>query len=451
MPTDKMGQINPGSEGSWDLLSGKSLKKLLATIEAQKPLAGTNITTVETPDGVIINYNRSTCPVVGIQCKSISSGDSKAGWILTNEDCSPRTPKVFYKERTVAISWRYHSPNPSTDDDQGALEGEFGWHERIRTIIDPDYDPELDNVGSGTTICDPFDDGCYGDIYYGYYDKIYLSNPNNIPSDQYGIAFYRIWAYDFENPDPFVYTDCISYFDVYEDRFLKWDRRPQPEDVYTPSNSFYPCCCDCLVCGGETTLTMSGDSSVTEVCDHTFSYPDESIERNDHWERSIELSSEYTTGTMTGNALARMPSSYPDEWSGSCGAFRGLPPSEDSYEITRFKYRFYIQDTDGQPLTDVIIIRWTERFTPYIDNGYGGLEPDLGNPINTEHVWAGVANGYYTPEFQVNEPGTNGAINMVNVRWSQPGDCDPQLFDYSTCDPRTEDCTGQYNNCCQNV
>ncbi len=61
MPTDRTNQISAGAD--WNLLRGASLQKILKQLKAQKPLAGTNITTEETKDGVIINYLASSgCP-----------------------------------------------------------------------------------------------------------------------------------------------------------------------------------------------------------------------------------------------------------------------------------------------------------------------------------------------------------------------------------------------------
>lgn len=58
MPTDKSNQINDADEidtSKTYLITGASLKKMLATIKANRPLAGINITLREGEKGTFID------------------------------------------------------------------------------------------------------------------------------------------------------------------------------------------------------------------------------------------------------------------------------------------------------------------------------------------------------------------------------------------------------------
>ncbi len=60
MPTDRTNQVNDDDGPQIDenkvyLITGKSLKELLATLKRIRPLAGDNITLAESDSGVTVN------------------------------------------------------------------------------------------------------------------------------------------------------------------------------------------------------------------------------------------------------------------------------------------------------------------------------------------------------------------------------------------------------------
>ena len=106
------------------------------------------------------------------------------------------------------------------------------------------------------------------------------------------------------------------------------------------------------------------------------------------------LSSEYSTADLITYTVAALPS-YPGTWSGTCSSYRNLTTDELTYSIRRFKYRFQLPTLTG--------------FASYVINWFEGSTP-------MSYTWNGTDT--YTPEYTVNEPGSNGTVVVSAATYS---------------------------------
>ena len=103
------------------------------------------------------------------------------------------------------------------------------------------------------------------------------------------------------------------------------------------------------------------------------------------------LSNEYTTANLISDTEGALPA-YPNTWAGTCSSYRDLSSDEQTYTIRRFKYRFALPTLTGYTTYN---FTWNE----------GGT--------SRSYTWNGTDT--YTPTYTVNEPVTNGTINITSV------------------------------------
>lgn len=161
-------------------------------------------------------------------------------------------------------------------------------------------------------------------------------------------------------------------------------------------------------------------------------------------DRSI-YEDEYTTADLETHALNELDTlSFPNTFSGNCSAVRDLSGSEATFTIRRIKYKFRVTAS----VTCRLKVLWNETFKPrlsavvtYCGTSYpiGTPDPDpahwtttaktytfsfSGNPCGPNNPGGapthptGLITEFDSSVFDLNEPASDGAINITDVRWS---------------------------------